>query len=497
MDEIEKKGIEYYECVYKTLLSRELTGEAVIPDAVPDAERVLCAQATLYIRSSAVSEGRAALEGVVQGTVLFLAGGDGTPVKTELTLPFTLEAADTALTEAAEMTYSAALGHVEARLLNSRKLSLRADVAAELAAYRTSSLELTMRTEDPTELETLGDRAEIGYISSITHKSFSVSGDITLSEEQGRLSQLLTCEAALSVGDSRRVGAKMIVQGTALLYLSWLSTENGQLRCGRFEVPFSQILDISETDTDAAIVTVTLASGYVEPLPGINGTSEIGVELHLNAQTVCTAVREIEYTADAYCLRHPCRIETQTASVCRPFRERLLHDTVRETIELPERAAEVVYADAKASLPVLTDGAVRVPIRITAVVRGENGELWPAERRVDLEMKYDDMSAGDCLTALPFCGDISAAPTSGGIELTAGVGVRTLSSVRWELSYVSAAETDRETVTVTEDEPSVVVVRRDGRTLWSLAKSYGSTVETIEAANADNSGALLLIPRAR
>ena len=495
MDQLSNSGeLHRFQIVYKTVLLQEAAGETVVPDSQPDIERILDWQCTLTVRSRTMENGCVTLEGNVHGTALCLGAGEETPWKLELDVPVTLSAQDEALREAERMTASAALRSGEIRAIQPRRVQLRCEVAAAVEAYKNDVLDFSLQGEEG-ELETLAASAELGYISSVTEKSFVVSDEVTLPGGAPPIDRLLLTRLDARVRETKPVASKTLLQGEAALELVYLSPGEPELRSASFTIPFSQILDGTEEGFEMASVSLVPASYYVEPLPGLNGTDTVSAELHLTAQVVCLSRREIGYVADAYCLDHPCAITCETQEVCSPFAVTEFSQTLSDTVDLPEKGGEVLFCTASAGLPVFTETAIRVGVVFRAVLRSSGGELSSVIRRLQAEWRRDP-EAADCLWTPPAVCDTEALIHGGDLELRCAVTMLCFTAARTTLRFVREVRPETEACAAPEDRPSAVVVRAGERSVWELAKRYGSTVELIETVNPANAP-LLLIPRAR
>ena len=496
MDQLSITGeISCCQIVCKTVLLQEAVAEAVVPDSMPDIERILDAQCALYIRSRSLENGCVTLEGNIQGTVLYAGEGEDVPLKMEMNLPLTMTAQEEALTDAESMVVGAALRSCDAKMIHSRKLQLRAEAAASVTAFRPGTMDFNMHSQEPDELETLTDAGEIGYIASVAEKNFVVSDEVTLPGGAPVIDRILTSRLEANVQETKPVASKMLLQGEAVLEIVYLSPGEPTIHSSSFAIPFSQIMDMPEEIFDLASVTLLPTSSFVEPLPGLNGTNSVSAELHLTAQAVCTARREISYVADAYCLRHPCQIEKESRSAFTPFGVTELSQTLSDTVDLPEKGGEVCFAAACASVPIFTENTVRLGVTVRVVYRTESGMLFPVSRRLQAEWKRDP-AVTECLCSQPLIRDVEALIHGDDLELRCSVTMFCLTAGEKTVSYVRAAQVDAQDSAGFYDGPSVVVVRPGERSHWELAKQYGSTVALIEAVNTP-SGALLLIPRAR
>jgi redox-regulated HSP33 family molecular chaperone len=81
---------------------------------------------------------------------------------------------------------------------------------------------------------------------------------------------------------------------------------------------------------------------YFEPKTASNGAGALGVELHLVAQAVCWRNTTVDYVADAYSCGFEAQVLTGTEELEHVERVLELRETVRELLETPEPADDVI-----------------------------------------------------------------------------------------------------------------------------------------------------------
>jgi len=489
--------IRYYDPVLRTNLSATETAEGVLGDSMPDIERILDASASAYLRSKTLSDGRITVEGALQATVLYVGQGEPRIQKWELTAPLLLTGEAPELRETDALTVWLCVESAEAEAVTPRTLSLRAEVGAAVAVYRPETLDISTLGADAPGFQTLREEREISYIASVGEKSFAVSEELSLPAGRPPLSRLLAYHLQTMTDETKQVAGKMILQGSVRVHLLYLTAEEDTPLQETFSVPFSQIMDAPGDSAATAAVTLCPTACYLEPLPGVNGSRSLSLELQLTAQTLCRVERRVEYIADAYCLRCPCSMERETVSVNGAERVALAGDTLRQTVEIPETAGEVLFAYAEAGIPILGEGKAHVSVTAHMLYRSERGDLSSAVKRLRSELSADVGVDSAVDPGVPLCGEAHVTSAGDSLEVRVPLELRLAWAPREEISFVRSVEEDDSPAPEAERRPSLVIVRPGDRSLWELAKEYGSTREMIESANPGGIGELLLIPRAR
>ena len=82
----QEKRMVFPSCVLRQCVSQEQTADLIVPDRLPDCERVLEAFGTVTVRSAEAGADSASVVGTVQAGVLF-ADADGVPHSLQTQLP--------------------------------------------------------------------------------------------------------------------------------------------------------------------------------------------------------------------------------------------------------------------------------------------------------------------------------------------------------------------------------------------------------------------------
>ena len=485
------------EAVFGACVPKEFSAESVVPDTMPDIDRILDAETAIYIRSKSIDDGEVTLDGVITAVVLFSAAEDESVHKLELSVPVSIECRDGEIQSRDVLLSDTAVTASEAKMLNPRKIVLRAETVSEIRLLRTETLELSCSGTDSPGTQLLKKPASIGYITSVSEKTFTVNEEIPL-PDRASLDELLSFHAQVAAEDMKKVGSRAVLQGMVLLSVLYTKEEDGTLVQQSFSVPFSQILEAPPEDVTAS-VQLRQSACYLEPIPGLNGASSLSLEMHLTAQLVFTAVMETEYVADAYSLRGLCTADHRTVTVCGRFAPTELRCTTREHLDAPEGVKRVISVYPSASLPAIAEKAFRIPLIVRVLFLGSDDRQHHAVKRIAAEIPADDSFGAQVYCSQVIFREANASAAPDGLDIRLETELRFIQAAADQIHCVCAIETDDGPQIAAGEGPSLIVVRPGGASVWDLAKKFRSTCALIEESNPGgiDPDKLILIPRAR
>lgn len=501
---VKRSGIDCCEKVFEYSMPVEEAAETVVPDTMPDVERILCAEGVIAIRSKDVSEGRVSVSAGVNATVLYSPEGGGGARSITASIPVDVSVDAPGVTEDSMTVAVLTVTSIDARTLNPRKLLVRTVVNVEIACYNRAQLEVTTGLEgDGAEgVETLTESTAVSPVVCVKEKTFTVSDEYRLQPGLLPIGELLWHSTEVVPGSVRSVGTKLIFNGTVRLNVLYEAANSAELCQAGFETEFSQMID-AETDfsnPDCSVYTL-LTAEYVEAVTLSGGERGISAEFHLVSQCVCTDSVRVQCMTDCYsnsCELDIGRTDTEISCIQR-------HSTVRastgETLSAVPSPVTISRVICRIGAAECDNGTLRCPVAVTAIYVASDGEVYSAMRRLTCEAPAELAEGEYAVSVRAACAECSSAISQGGIDVRVTVDFELVCARKYMFTQISSVEPSE--AESEAERPSVTVIRAgDADSLWTLGKRYHSTAALITELNdlADGeklTGRVLLIPSAR
>lgn len=499
--ELKRVTLEGYRPVAHTMFSQEETLESIVPDAFPDIARVVSASGRAFLKDKELGEGVLRLTGTAKVTVLYIPEGEELPRALEVSIPFQCQRDDPKFHAGCPVQADVQAASADARTINPRKLLARVSVAVWAAAYDRECRELSadLTVGEGEGLQKLIEPRKCCVIPDVAEKGFTFSDVLRPPASRPELEELLLYRAELGTADAKFIGRKLVLKGDVQLSVVYRS--GGEICQARFELPYSQILDIGEPPDEAEPeVAVTIKSADCRAREG-----ELEVALELLAQAAVWERRSINLIADAYCVGRPIDVERAPVRLCTMAERSARRELGRKLCESGIPAKQVL--DCAASVSSLAGAPAEGGMEFTAQVSAsilylsEDDALCGVEADIPVACRVDVPAGCECACRCRPVGECTAVPVTGGLE------------VRFEAEFSWSITREEQAACVTGvkpgeardtgPRPSVVIRRMErGESLWDIAKSCGSTVDDIRCANTlpgeeAAAGTLLLIPARR
>ena len=497
---LKKCGIASYDKTYSRTMRKEEAQDCVVPDTLPDIAELATTWGSVLIRSKDVGEGRVRVEANVPAKVSFLPEGEGGLCCLDVNIPFYFSAEDAAIREGDLCVADLKLRTLETRVLNPRKVTVRAEVELMLECYEAGETVFYTGDEHCDRGVHVRERSfTVAAVGCVTEKTFVLTDELTLPPEQLPAETVLGQQADLCLEDVKSVGSKVILKGSVRSTVLYRTPE-GETDRAEFSTEFSQIVD-TEVQTEEAYTAVRLLlSGlYYDVAPGYNGRT-LHMELHAVAQLTVYENHTVSCLTDAYSNIYALELQREQRALRRIVHMDTLRGTAREEISLPKPAAEVLCCTGECLGASREESGVVLTLRLHLCCRAANGAVFSASQQLTVTVQTDQAREGMLLHSV-MLPELSAVPSEHGVELRCTAEVGIFVTETWEMDCIQGIGYDETALLDLSDRPSLVIMKvRSSDDLWQLARENCSTTEAIRSANGLGEETepwekLLLIPR--
>ena len=490
-------GFQSYQTVFTKTIPQSESQECVVPDSLPDVAAILCAGGCVMIRSKDVSEGHIRLESNVPARIYCAGEGDGLRFCLDVNIPFYISVEDPAIRDDSVCIAELVLRRLEARMLNPRKLSVRAEISAAVTAYAEADTTFSAAPEEETgTIHVLQRECPLSVVTAVTEKTFALTDEFELPSDRASAEEIISQTADIDVQELRCVGSKVILKGVVKSALI-CSTESGDLMPVEFQTEFSQIVETgTETDECLCDVRILTSGMYYEILTGGEGRS-FSMELHLVAQLAVYAGRQIRYLADAYSNCCELQLQRQERQAEQLGREVILKSGCSFALDVPGEVTSVIACYAAPTEWSICSGEISVQLLLRLC--WQCGTSYASMERTVTHRFTPDTGGEEIRLCAVTVQNVTTAVSGGDIEVRVMLQARAFTQRQFTIDCISSIEYEENAATAADDRPTLVILHpRSQPDLWTLARENCSTVEAILAANGEealNGERCLLIPK--
>ncbi len=463
--------LRHYERTLNTAVAQEDTLETIVPDALPDVSELLMTDGHSLIRGKDVHRSGVSVSGLSELTVLYRAE-DGSLGRLPVDIPFETEISFNVADDGARAAASVRLISGEARILNSRKLLLRAEVCVTVSLWMPRELRWAVRAEaEGCSVELKTEKSLIRSVCAVEEKTFAAEDIQSPGAGKPRAEEVLYARAALMTEEAEQVGHKLVVRGSASVNAVY-RTASGETAAADFRLPWSAFLELPEEAGPLSFELVTALTGCSVEL------ADEGFDINVGgvAQAVIRSETEMQWIADAYgtdCVFAPVfeNAELDTEAVCEVRTE-----NVTVHLDSLKRPGSIVCIAADCGKPRQDREGLRLSVSAKALCVMEDGRVEQLTGRAEANL------AGSGSMPEITCGEAFASVNAGGAEVRVPVTFRRTAVRSRKLSFLTGGEVNP--CPERPAGPNVILLRAaEGDSVWSLGRKKGISCAAIRSYN--------------
>lgn len=476
---------------------KEFSLDCVVPDTMPDVASVVDAEGIILLRSKDVETGGVSLTSSIAATVMYIPEDGGILRCLSAAIPvelrFDVPEIDTDCRVVAGMRVRA----IDARMVNSRKISLRADVEGEIRCYRKTETEIASGLED-SAVHTLNRTLSFVRTADVREKTFVITDDYSLPIGMSHLDSILSQRGEVTVEDAKFVSGKVVFRGRVKAGLLLAGEEPGQILSARYETEFSQIMEVDASGDVEPEVSLMFTGVYFDLPDREDENGRISAEIHMAAQCVCRQRAEMSYIADLYSNQASLIPEMNRMRLVGSVHPVSMRQTVAGRVEPFVGNGEMISLSGAIGV-IATDGnTVKTTVNIRLVSRSDEGQYLLSRCRLSAEFTAELPEEAELENIRVSVAEVYYTASGSGTDIRAALQLDALAYLPQTIEYVSSVAEDEASWEREKETPSITLVRAEpGMDMWKLAKRYHSTVEAIAAVNSEKEEGLLLIPKSR
>lgn len=500
--ELNKTALPYHRLMFHTTVSREESVEMIVPDSEPDVAKLLDTTALCCLDTKEALENGVSLSGRIHSRILYVGEGAETPRGLSADLAFQCGVDQEGIDPSCRVIALARVRSVETKVVNSRKLLVRAQYEVALRVYRQELLALPCGVAQEEGVEQRLESVEGYFVVATPEKRFQFQDDLRLSGGQPAIGEVLRTQSDVICSEAKLIGGKLVFKGEVILRMLYRSVEEDVLTA-EFTLPYSQIMDAAQAEEHAQFQLDVVLLGWTLGELDYDGR-RMPIDLELYACAEARQTQALSLLADAYSVRQEVTASFATYPLPRLVERCARRESKRELLETGERTV----LDLSTQLLQTTVSQEQDVLRVASVVEmtilcvDDMGTVEALSRQMSIETEVPVSGEVDALVSSQVT-ERSALPAASGLELRLGVAFQLLLLGQTEPLGVSALMAEEATAAEAGERPSIVLRQMaPGETLWDIAKAYQTTAREIEQANdlkdqPVEAGALLLIPRTR
>lgn len=477
-----------------------LEGDIIVPDIKPDIASILRAEGTVILEDEKISDDRISFRGELKVNLLYQAKKAEKLIHSmTASIPIEDFIHVEGIDKDAQVTLSSKLEHLEYKVINDRKINIKAVVTIMAQIDNEVNCEIIKDISDMPNMQTSKGNLLVNNTVENKKDRFVVKESLNIPAGKPNIREILQSDITISDKEIRPMDGKVMVKGTLLISTLYIGDNDESLiEIVEHEVPFNGYIE-AKNAADEMLVNGKLhvADQSIQPVADEDGEDRVlDMEATIGANIRVTQNDEIRLVEDAYCINQGLDISRNTITYPEFVGKNKNKSSIKETIVIDGQ-----YPDMMQVCKIW--GTVHLDeVRLTE-------DVLIAEGVVNLDILYiaksDSEPVSVVSTAIPFEQEIEVKGARKDMEVDITAEIENISfnmlgerevEIRVTLGFDVFVTKEKNGTIITDilleedgkevfDQlaSAVIYVVQKGDSLWKIAKRYNTTVEDLVQIN--------------
>lgn len=504
--EIEKEKINTVKMVQTKTETVIIEGDCIVPDSKPDIISSISTSGNVCIYKKEVLDGKVRMDGCINTYIMYFSEAEEEAVRglgTGLDFTQVFDVKD--CVAGMDLEIATNVKGIECKILNGRKVSLRAEVEFKIDVFSTEDAEILKEIKEESDIQKLNKCLKINsLVGRGTNKAYAK--DTLTIDNTDNMVEILKSEITIINRDFKISYNKVLAKADCHAKILYLTEDN---RIGKVEgnIPVMGFIDINGIAEDNVCdMRYLLKNVILKP----NDMAEHSIYVEAEVEFSCRVyeIKEVNVIQDLYSPNCDMKFTQKLVNVMTEMKVTRDKYSMQENVAIPEMDGNQIY-DISVN-PCITDMQVNNDkihyegnIRLQILFASSNS-IKVDRKEVELPISYDMLVPGICPknavhTEIEVKEPNFVVMAGGTIEckIEMELEAKTMDGIQMNMIDNLEMEESREVSMYS----MIIYFVKSGDTLWNIAKKFKSTVEDIvrvneiEDENKIYPGQQLFIPR--
>ena len=481
-------------------------GDVIIPDIKPDILSTINTNGTVCIYKKEVLDGKIRIDGGVQVYIMYLADDENGNVRgINTVIDFTKVIDMESVNSNMNMESNICLSNIECKILNGRKVSIKASIDVDISVYSNENIEFIKDVENREDIQVLNTSASMDSLLGTGTTKVYAKDTMTIPDGDN-LAEVMKLNIEVTNKETKTSYNKILAKSDMQVNVLYL-TEDNRINEIKWQIPVMGFVDMQNiSDDNLCNVNYEIKNILLKP----NSAEEHSIYIEVEMEITCTVFekKELNIIQDLYSPTENLNISQKNITVMHNKQNVSNKCSIKEKMNIPELLnaricnTEVTPIIIKQNIyndKIIYDGELQVKFMF---ISPSNNRLDVKIQKIPFSNSFDFPGVtqnSNVNTIIDVSSNNFSIQGDGGIEANIELNINSDVSKMMEVRVIDNIE-------VTEDRDDniysiVVYFVKPGDTLWNIAKRFKSTigaiasVNGIEDENKINVGQQLFIPK--
>lgn len=462
-------------------------GDMIVPDSKPDILNTICTSGVVSIYKKEVQEEKMRIDGTINTYIMYMPDGSEDTVRgLNASLDFSENIGIQNCKEGMDDITDIKIKSIEAKVLNGRKISIKATLEANVRIYSKEEVEIINNMENSDNIQILKEDLTVNSLVGSGETKIYAKDNIPI-DSIDNLAEILKAEINLVDKDIKISYNKVLTKAEAEVTFMYL-TEDNRINKVTYKIPVVGFIDIQDV-TEENLCDVNYEIRNIVIKPNSQEEHSIYVEIEIQAKCSVYEIKQINLIQDMYSPTENLNFETkqiltmtekQSVKNIKQIREKInLKDIENESLIDVDVEPNIINEN-KINTKILYEGEMNLRF----IFVNQRMQIDIKETKIPFEYTVENLQNGESLNTNN-CLEIKSKDfiIQDGGDINCNIDMETNTNM-YRTANINMIDSIQEDGEREEQDYSIMMyIVKKGDTLWKIAKEFGSTIDGIARVN--------------
>ena len=462
-------------------------GDMIVPDSKPDILNTICTSGVVSIYKKEVQEEKMRIDGTINTYIMYMPDGSEDTVRgLNASLDFSENIGIQNCKEGMDDITDIKIKSIEAKVLNGRKISIKATLEVNIRIYSKEEVEIINNMENADNIQILKEDLTVNSLVGSGETKIYAKDNIQI-DSIDNLAEILKAEINLVDKDIKISYNKVLTKAEAEVTFMYL-TEDNRINKVTYKIPVVGFIDIQDV-TEENLCDVNYEIRNIVIKPNSQEEHSIYVEIEIQAKCSVYEIKQINLIQDMYSPTENLNFETkqiltmtekQSVKNIKQIREKInLNDVENESLIDVDVEPNIINEN-KINTKILYEGEMNLRF----IFVNQRMQIDIKETKIPFEYTVENLQNGESLNTNN-CLEIKSKDfiIQDGGDINCNIDMETNTNM-YRTANINMIDSIQEEGEREEQDYSIMMyIVKKGDTLWKIAKEFGSTIDGIARVN--------------
>ena len=462
-------------------------GDMIVPDSKPDILNTICTSGVVSIYKKEVQEEKIRIDGTINTYIMYMPDGSEDTVRgLNASLDFSENIGIQNCKEGMDDITDIKIKSIEAKVLNGRKISMKATLEVNVRIYSKEEVEVINNMKNADNIQILKEDLTVNSLVGSGETKIYAKDNIPI-DSIDNLAEILKAEINLVDKDIKISYNKVLTKAEAEVTFMYL-TEDNRINKVTYKIPVVGFIDIQDV-TEENLCDVNYEIRNIVIKPNSQEEHSIYVEIEIQARCSVYEIKQINLIQDMYSPTENLNFETkqiltmtekQSVKNIKQIREKInLNDVENESLIDVDVEPNIINEN-KINTKILYEGEMNLRF----IFVNQRMQIDIKETKIPFEYTVENLQNGESLNTNNYL-EIKSKDfiIQDGGDINCNIDMETNTNM-YRTANINMIDSIQEDGEREEQDYSIMMyIVKKGDTLWKIAKEFGSTIDGIARVN--------------